>query len=229
MAAAEESPDRVAAAIEARDEEAVRAALARAPALADARDGRGRSLLLLALFHRLDTAAAAIAAHRRAPLDALEAAATGQVERLRELLASEREAVLAARTPEGFEALGLAAFLGGAPAVTLLLEHGADPDGDPGNPLGVRPVHAAAARRDAAALRALLEHGADPDARQQGGLTPLHAAAHRDDVELAEALLEHGADPAPRADDGRTPADLASEDGAERVLALLATRARASG
>ena len=220
-----EAPDRVAAAIEARDEAAVRELLAREPGVASARDGQGRSLLLLALFHDLDGAAAAIAAHRTEPLDALEAAATGQVGRLRELLEQDAGAVLAARTTEGFEALGLAAFLGGAEAVAALLDHGADPQGDPRNPLGVRPVHAATAHRDAAALRLLLDAGADPDAAQRGGFTPLHAAAQHDDPELARLLLDHGADRARRTDDGRTAEDIAAAEGGERVLALLRERA----
>jgi ankyrin repeat protein len=219
------SPDRAVAAIEARDVDALRVLLGQDPGLADARDAQGRSLLLVALFHRLDAAAAAISAHRSTPLDALEAAAVGDADRLRALLAADRGAVLAARTPEGFDALGLAAFLGGAQAVGALLDAGADPDGDPGNPFEVRPVHAAAARSDAEALRRLLDAGADPDARQRGGLTALHAAAHRDDVELAQLLLGHGADPAPVADDGRTPAQLAEEARAARVRALLPARA----
>jgi uncharacterized protein len=205
--------DRIAAAVQARDEDAVRALVGSEPGAADGQDGQGRSLLLLALFHGLPGAADAIAAARTRPPDALEAAATGDAARLRDLLAADRDAVLAARTWEGFDAIGLAAFLGGADAVGVLLEHGADPDGDPGNPFGVRPVHAAAAHRDAAAMRLLLEAGADPNARQQGGLTPLHSAVHNGDDEIAQLLLEHGADPEPRADDGRTPADLAPPSG----------------
>jgi ankyrin repeat protein len=218
--------DRIAAAIEARDVEAVDELLAADPAAADTSDGQGRSLVLLALFHGLRGAVTAILERRNAPLDGLEAAAVGRTDRLRELLAADREAVLAARTWEGFDAIGLAAFLGGADCVVALLEHGADPDGDPANPFGVRPVHAAAAHRDAAAMRALLEAGADPGATQRGGLTPLHTAAHHDDVEIAELLLAHGADPAPCAEDGRTPADLAAHDGGGRVAALLAARVR---
>jgi ankyrin repeat protein len=95
----------------------------------------------------------------------------------------------------------------------VLLEHGADPNGDPANPFRVRPVHAAAAHRDAAALRLLLAAGADPEARQQGGLTPMHTAVHNRDEAIVRLLIEHGADPAPRADDGRTPADLAPPGG----------------
>jgi ankyrin repeat protein len=188
--------DRIAVAIEARDDEAVRALLAGEPGAADRDDGQGRSLLLLALFHGLDGSADAIAAARTRPLDALEAAATGSAERLRELLGSDRDAVLAARTWEGFDAIGLAAFLGGADCVRALLEAGADPDGDPANPFGVRPVHAAAAHRDAEAMRLLLEAGADPNAAQNGGFTPMDTARQNGDEEMAALLRGHGATPA---------------------------------
>jgi ankyrin repeat protein len=216
-----DAADRVAAAVEAGDEEAVRTLIAADPTVAAARDSRGRSLLLLALFHRLDGAAAVLLEHRGDDLDALEAAATGQVPRLRDLLAADRDAVLAARTPEGFDAVGLAAFLGGPEAVGILLRHGADPEGDPHNQLGVRPVHAAAAARDAAAMRRLLEAGADPDTPQREGIVALHAAAMHDDVDTARTLLEHGADAGRRADDGRDPLAFAEGAGAERVVALL--------
>jgi ankyrin repeat protein len=216
--------DRVAAAIERGDGEAVRGLLAAEPAVGT-RDGRGRSLLLLALFHRLDAAAAALAARRGGDLDALEAAATGRTARLAELLEADAAAVLAARTPEGFDAIGLAAFLGGAGAVAVLLAHGADPEGDPDNTLGVRPVHAAAAARDAAAMRRLLEAGADPDSPQRGGIVALHAAAMHDDVDTARVLLEHGADPGRRADDGRDARAFAEAGDSARVLAALTAAA----
>jgi hypothetical protein len=217
---APQTADRVATAIEARDEAAVRELLAADPGVG-ARDGQGRSLLLLALFHRLDGAAAALLAHRGDDLDALEAAATGRVQRLRALLAEDAAGVLAVRTWEGFDAIALAAFLGGSEAVGLLLAHGAEPEGDGANVLGVRPVHAAAAARDAASMRRLLEAGADPDTPQGGGIVPLHAAALHDDVDTAQVLLDHGADPGRRADDGRDPCDFAVSSGSDRVLALL--------
>jgi ankyrin repeat protein len=214
--------DRAATAIEAGDEAVLGTLLGEDPALAGARDGRGRSLLLLALFHRLPGAAQALLdARPDDDLDVLEAAATGRTERLEALLAADRDAALAARTPEGFDAIALAAFLGGAGAVVVLLRHGADPDGDPSNELGVRPVHAAAAARDAEAMRRLLEGGADPDSPQRGGIAALHAAAQQDDAETARALLDHGADPGRRADDGRDALAFAEAAGAERVAALL--------
>jgi cytohesin len=217
-----DAADRVAAAVEARDEATVRELLAADPALAATRDGRGRSLLLLALFNALPGAAAALLdARGEADLDALEAAATGRVDRLGALLEDDPAAVLSARTPEGFDAISLAAFLGGAEAVTMLVRNGADPEGDPGNELGVRPVHAAAAARDAAAMRRLLEAGADPDSPQRGGIVALHAAAQHDDVDTVTALLDHGADPGRRADDGRDALAFAEAAGAVRALALL--------
>jgi ankyrin repeat protein len=179
------------------------------------------SPLLLALFERRTDDAAALLAARGDDLNALEAAATGRVDVLERHLSEDRAAVLAARTPEGFDAIGLAAFLGGADAVAVLLRHGADPEGDPANQLGVRPVHAAAAARDVAAMCRLLEAGADPDSPQRGGITPLHAAAMHDDVEMVRALLDHGAYPGLRADDGRDALAFASEGGSAGALALL--------
>jgi ankyrin repeat protein len=221
MTASTDAADRVAAAVEARDEPAVLALLAEQPDVARARDAQGRSLLLLALFQQLPDAADALREACGDDLDALEAAATGRVDVLAALLEADREGVLAARTLEGFDALGLAAFLGGADAVGLLLRHGAQADGDPDNQLGVRPVHAAAAARDAEAMRQLLEAGADPDSPQRGGIVALHAAALHDDVDTTRVLLEHGADPGRRADDGRDAAAFARDAGAERALALL--------
>jgi uncharacterized protein len=207
------------AAVHAGDAEAVRALVQRRPELASGRDDSGLSLILLALFRNQRQVCDALL-ETDPELDVLEAAALGRTDRLRELLASDRDA-LAARTPEGFDAIGLAAFLGGPGAVRVLLEHGADPDGDPRNPMRVRPVHAAAAAHDRESLRLLLEAGADPDARQQAGFTPLHAAGHSDNPEMAALLLEHGADPALRTDEGLDAAALSERDGSGRVAALL--------
>jgi uncharacterized protein len=221
------SADELAAAIEARDEAAALALAGQRDADGDdhartpARDSRGRSLLLLATFNRLPAVSAAIERQRGDDLDALEAAATGRADLLAAHLSQDRMATLAARTPEGFDAISLAAFLGGEDAVRTLLRHGADPEGDPANQLGIRPVHAAAAARDAAAMRALLEAGADPDSPQRGGITALHAAAQHDDVDTAKTLLDHGADPGRRADDGRDAAGFARAANAHRVLALI--------
>jgi uncharacterized protein len=141
-------------------------------------------------------------------LDVHEAAAVGDVDRLRELLDGRPELASAVAT-DGFTALHLAAFFRRPEGVRLLLERGADPNAVAENAMRVTPLHSAAARGDHVAVRLLLAAGADPNARQQGGFVPLHAAVAVGDRELAEMLLAAGADPNARTDDGRTPEDLA--------------------
>jgi ankyrin repeat protein len=206
-------------AITSGDVETVRRLVDDDPSLASAKDGSGLHVVLLALFNQQREAAEVLLA-ADPELGVLEAAGTGRADRLRELLDADPEA-RDVRTPEGFTPLGLAAFMGGADAVRVLLDHGADPDDDADNQFGVRPVNAAAAAHDHETMRLLLEAGADPDAQQKGGFTPLHEAAHSDDVEMARLLLEHEADPGIEADDGRDSAKLAADDGSTGVEALL--------
>ena len=168
------------------------------------------SPLLQALFRRQPEEAERLRAEG-APIGPLEAAALGDVERL-------RDADLTARTADGFTPLHLAAFLGGVEAVRAILAAGFAPDADAVNEFKVRPIHSAAAARDLESARALLEAGADPNVRQNGGYTPLHTAAHNNDVELAELLLAHGADVALTTDEGQTPLDMAE---GEEVRATL--------
>ena len=105
------------------------------PALAKASDEHGVSALLLALYHRRPDARDALIA-AGAPIGPLEAAALGDVDRL-------KEADLSVRGGDGFTPLHLAAFFGGAPAVRAILATGVDPDADADNTFGVRPIHSA--------------------------------------------------------------------------------------
>jgi uncharacterized protein len=206
-------------AITTGDVETVRRLVDDDPSLASASDGSGLHVVLLALFNQQREVAEVLLA-ADPELGVLEAAGTGRADRLRELLDADPEA-RDVRTPEGFTPLGLAAFMGGADTVRVLLDHGADPDDDADNQFGVRPVNAAAAAHDHETMRLLLEAGADPDAQQKGGFTPLHEAAHSDDVGMARLLLEHEADPGIEADDGRDSAKLAADDGSKGVEELL--------
>ena len=208
--------DELFAAIREGDEPRVRELVEADPALASARDDAGLSAVLTALYHRQAGALEALLA-AGPELDVLEAAATGRLDVLRVHIETDQDA-LAARTPEGFTPLHLAAFFGGAGAVRMLLAAGIPADADQENPQRVRPLHSAVAAGDHEAAEALLEAGADPDAVQQGGYTPLLAAAHSDDPEMVALLLRHGADRTLAADDGRDPAAMAGE----RVARLLA-------
>lgn len=193
--------------------------------LADAageRNDEGVSALLYAQYYGRGDLVTALRP-RKGELDVFEAAALGDVERLRELVDEDRARV-GAYAQDGFFPLGLAAFFKHADAVRLLLDRGADPNQESRHAqIVVRPIHSAAADGGSVEItQLLLDAGANPNVKQPGGFTPLHAAAHDCNVELVELLLARGADPQARLDDGRTPADLARERGHEGVAARLA-------
>jgi uncharacterized protein len=193
------------AAIKSGDLDALNALLADHPGLASARE-EGVSAVLVSLYHRQDAAREALLA-AGAEIGPLEAAALGRLDGLDP----------GARGADGFTALHLAAFFGGADAVRALLAAGADANADAENPLRVRPLHSAVASRDRESVRALLEAGAEPNVVQQGGFTPIHGAAHAGDAEMVRILLQHGADPEMTTDDGRDARALAE---GEAALAL---------
>jgi len=140
------------------------------------------SELLKSIYERRDADRDALLG-AGAEIGPLEAAALGDVERL-------RDADLSVRGDDGFTPLHLAAFFGGAEAVRTILARGADPDGDADNAIGVRPIHSAAAVGDVEAVRALLEAGANPDVKQKSGHTPLDAARHLGNTALEQLLLD---------------------------------------
>jgi uncharacterized protein len=155
------------------------------------------SALLLAIYNQRPEERDALLA-AGAHVGVLEAAALGDVERL-------RDADLSVRGVDGFTPLHLAAFFGGPEAVRAILAAGFPPDADPENTFRVHPIHSASAVGDLESVRALLEAGANPNVHQQGGFTPLHTAAHNANRALAELLLAHGADPSEADDAGQPP------------------------
>jgi ankyrin repeat protein len=139
-------------------------------------------------------------------LDVCEAAAAGDVERLRILLAGDA-AQVHARSGDGWTPLHLAAFFGRREAVDLLL---AVSGGQEHN----QPLHAALAGAcDGVIVRALVTAGADVNAAGAGGVTPLHVAASRGNAEQVRFLRTAGASVTATLDDGRTPAKLAAAHG----------------
>jgi cytohesin len=108
-----------------------------------------------------------------------------------------------------------------ANVATLLMDHGADPNGA-GNH-GVTPLHAAAWRGDTAVCKLLLARGAKPGAKDKNGNTPLHSAAHEGKVEAARLLVGLTREVANK--EGKTPMDVAFDwrhiEGNPDVIALL--------
>src|SRR6202023_4185501 len=94
---------------------------------------------------------------------------------------------------DGFTALHFAAYLGGADAVRVLIDAGADVHAVARNDMRVQPLHSAAALGGVGACELLLNAGADPNAAQQGGFVPLDEALLTKNDALASLLRERGA------------------------------------
>lgn len=157
----------------------------------------------------------------RGPNDVFEAAAFGRVDRLRELLDGDPDLAYAF-SPDGFTALHFSAFFSEPEAAALLIARSADIHARARNPMGVEPLHSAAAADHTRIAEMLLHAGADPDAAQEGGFVALHAAAQNGNEELVGLLLDAGADLSITTDDGRTAAAIAREAGHTSLANSLA-------
>jgi ankyrin repeat protein len=187
--------------------------------LARSRDENGVSLLMLACYHR-ESGCIDVLLAGGGKVDIFEAASLGRSLRVEDLW-RERPDVIHDWSSDGFQPLHLAAFFGRSETLSLLLDHGADPNVAAKNPMSVRPLHSAAASRSRDAVRILIEHGAEVNVQQHGGWTPLHAVAMHGDMELTQYFLDHGADPHIKSDDGKTARDLAEANGHLQIAELL--------
>jgi ankyrin repeat protein len=206
-------------AVKSGDPRVVAELLDQDPGLVNARDQDGASPVLMAVYYNQPKVAELLVA-RGAPLDLFEAAATGQLERVRALVEAHPSTVNA-YAPDGFQPLGLAAFFGHPQVAFYLLEHGAQVDSPSKNPQKVRPLHSAVAAGQLEIARALVERGADVNAVQQNSFTPLHGAAQNGQIEMVQLLIEHGANRAAQTADGKTAMDFAREGGHEDVVTRL--------
>ena len=205
------------------EEAAARAALAADASLAASRNEAGISVIALTLYAGRSELASEMAA-LRSNLDLFEAACIGDLDRVHRLLERDPDAI-DRHAPDGFSAIGFAAYFGHHALLGLLLERGADFEAPSANAMQVRPLHSAAAHHDPSraitTCRVLLEAGADPNAQQQGGITPLHEAVLSDNAKLARLLLAHGANPHLSDDKGDSPLQLAHARLHPELIALL--------
>jgi uncharacterized protein len=162
-----------------------------------------------------------------AQLDIWDAAALGDLMRMREIVDLDPRGVTSV-APDGFFAFGLAAFFGHTEMVTWLLDHGADVNQRASNAQRVTALHGVVARRNTSLAALLLKRGADPDARQETGLAPLHEAAANGNFELVRLLVDNGAYVDIKTDACKTPCDFAQERGHLELADWLKGKRRVS-
>jgi uncharacterized protein len=228
---AETSADALFAAIRARDVPTIGRILTADPNLASARDERGRSAVMIALF--LTTGESFLPPPRNAPLQALlerqpalsffESCGTGNRDQVSAALTKDASLV-SSWHPIGLSALHFAAFSGDAETTTLLLDHGAAIDARARNAFLNTPLQVALLGGNEATARVLLERGADPLVRQHFGFAAIHQAALLGRRDLVDLLLEKGADIDARGNDGRNAITEALRGGHPELADYLRAR-----
>lgn len=198
-------------AIKAGNVDDVRRLIEQNPSLTEARDASGASALLVAAYNMKPDVVNALI-ELGAPVDIFEASALGKMDRLNEVLKTNR-ARASEYAPDGFTPVALASFFGQTEAAKALIAAGADVNAAAKNGLKVAALHAAVAGRKLEIVKAILEAGGDPNAQQQAGFRPMHEAGTNANRALAELLLKHGADPTLPADDGKNAIDFARDKG----------------
>lgn len=187
--------------------------------LADLRDPSGVSAVFLALYRGNNEAAQEIAA-KRSSLDVYEAAALGNLTRLKSILAHDKS-LAGSYSPDGFTPLALAAYVGQKETARYLLGIGSDPNAVAKNETGFTALTGAVSQNHTGVAKMLVENGANVDYSYEGGFTPLMHAAYAGNLELVKLLLEHGADPNAKNGEGKTPLAFAREKGHDTVVELL--------
>ncbi|HZS45651.1 MAG TPA: ankyrin repeat domain-containing protein [Blastocatellia bacterium] len=189
------------------------------PSLNRAKDNNGVSAILLATYYGRKEIAELLL-NSGLELDAFEASATGQTERLKRLLQKD-PSLVNQYSNDGFFPLGLASYFGHKGAVIVLLENGADVKMAANNPTKVTSMHAAASGQHVEIAQILIQHGVDVNARQQNSYTPLHSVAASGSVEFAKLLIDNGADLNTKSDDGKTALSMAVERKKSEMEAFL--------
>jgi len=213
------------AAISAGDATEVRTLLDADPALANAKNEQGQSAVLASVYNgRTEIRDLLIA--RSANLELHEAAAAGQLDRIKHLVDANPE-LARSYSPDGFPLFALACAFGHLPVAMHLFEMGALVDAVATNGTGYNALTGAVAGGRADVVDWLLQNGAEPNYRYGAGFTPLLTAAANGHVEIVKMVLLHGADVHAKTNDGKSAADIAEERKHAEVAEFLRERAKA--
>lgn len=189
------------------------------PALLQARNERGATAVLTACYTgRKEIRDFLIA--KGARLELHEAAAAGQLSRVKELVEAA-PATAKSVSPDGFPVMALAAVFGHEEVARYLHDRGADVNAVATNGSGYTALTGAVASGHSAIAKWLAENGADVNYRYANGYSPLLSAAANGHLEIVKILLGHGADLHARTDDGKNALAFAEERGHTGVAEYL--------
>jgi uncharacterized protein len=206
-------------AIRAGDVAVVRALLDKDSALLQARNAQSQSPVLFSIYNRQEEIRDLFLS-RGAQLELYEAAAAGDLPRVKELV--ERDASLARSfSPDGFPVLALAAVFGHFEGTKYLHEKGGDVNAVATNGSGYNALTGAVASGHTEIVKWLLANGAEPNYHYASGYTPLLTAAANGHLEILKALLARGADLHAKTNDGKTALAYAEERNHKEVAAFL--------
>ncbi|MGH9760496.1 MAG: ankyrin repeat domain-containing protein, partial [Blastocatellia bacterium] len=187
------------------------------PSLAKAATKNGTTPILLAVYANQTTIAEFLLASGIEP-NIFEAAATGRIDRVRELLKMNPQ-LISAYSPDGWTALHL--NFGHLDVAELLVERGADINAVSKNKFTATPLQGAAVTNRIDIARLLISHGTNVSPRGEGGASPLHEAAGSGEVEFARMLLDAGANVNAKDDEGKTPLTIPLEYKKPEITKLL--------
>lgn len=211
--------------VQARDTEAVRRMLAAGPQLASAKNEKGQSALLLAIYSG-NKELCEVLLEQGTPLELHEAAALGQLESVKHFV--EHDASLAkSYSPDGFPVMALATVFGHLEVAEYLLKKGADVNAAATNGTGYNALTGAVASGHPAIVAWLLANGADANYRYGAGYSPLLTAAANGHLGIVNMLLKDGADLHAKTNDGKTALAYAKERGHTAVAELLSEQGAA--
>jgi len=196
-------------AIRAGDLAAVRALLDQDPALLTAKNEQSQSAVLFSIYNRQKEVRDLLLS-RGVPLELHEAAAAGDVARVKELV--EKDASLAKGfSPDGFPILALASVFGQFEVTKYLHAKGGDVNAAATNGSGYNALTGAVTSGHTEIVKWLLENGADPNYRYANNYSPLLNAAANGHLEILKLLIAHGADLHAKTNDGKTALAFAEE------------------
>jgi ankyrin repeat protein len=175
------------------------------PALIKARWKNGCSAVMYAVYANHPEIAESLIATGIEP-DIFEAAATGRVERVRQLLKQDPN-LIHAWSADGWTALHL--NFNHLDVATLLIDSGADLNLNSRNGLNATPLQGAAATNRIDLARLYLSRGANVNCRSDQGASPLEEAAGNGFLDFAKLLIEFKADVNQKDNNGKTPLAIA--------------------